>query len=60
MNVASAALGGQALYRDMHVIADVVAYFGVEAAEGIASRPGLGKTRQIAVVYCCQNRTTLG
>ena len=49
VKASSVSLGCQAMLRDMGVHVRINVYTDAEAAKGIASRTGLGKTRHIAV-----------
>ena len=51
VKAASVGLGCQAMYKDLGVNLTLNIHTDAEAAKGIASRIGLGKTRHIAVHY---------
>ena len=51
VKAASIGLGCRALLKDLGMSADLLVHTDAEAAKGIASRMGLGKTRHIAVHF---------
>ena len=51
VKAASVALGCRAMFTDFNIDSKIDIYTDAEAAKGIASRTGLGKTRHIAVHY---------
>ena len=51
VKASSIGLGAQAMFKDMGVNVSIDVYTDAEAAKGIASRTGLGKTRHIDVHY---------
>ena len=51
VKAASTSMGCRAMFKDMGIKMKINIYTDAEAAKGIASRTGLGKTRHIAVHY---------